>query len=433
MSDGGTLYAVATPPGRSGVAVIRLSGPDAFRCLTALCGIERTGLRARYATRVRLAYDGAAIDDALVIAFPRPHSFTGEDVAEFHTHGSHAVLAALAAALSDLGARPAGPGDFTRRAFANGKMDLTQVEGLADLLDAETDGQRRQALRLQEGALSRRVEGWTSTLLAALAHLEASIDFADEGDVAEAGDLLGPVASRLAALRAEMSDLLGMAPRAERMREGLRIVVAGPPNAGKSSLLNALAQRDAAIVTETPGTTRDALDVALDLGGVPVLLTDTAGLRETEDAVERLGIARTQERLASADLVLWLGADPPPLPAACPLWWVATKTDLTPPQEEADHAISTRTGAGLPALLAALAAFATERTGAGEAGLLTRERQRLMVLDASAALDAALAAPSAELCAEDLRHALHALHRLTGRFDVESVLDTLFAGFCIGK
>ncbi len=432
MNDG-TLYAVATPPGRSGIAVTRLSGPDALQCLATLTGIDKASLRPRYATRVRITHRGDAIDDALVIAFPRPHSFTGDDVAEFHTHGSRAVLAALTKALSDLGARPAGPGDFTRLAFANGKMDLTQVEGLADLIDAETEGQRRQALRLQEGALARRVEDWTATLLTALAHLEASIDFADEDDVAEAGDLLAPVADRLCVLRGDMSELLRLAPRAERMRDGLRIVVAGPPNAGKSSLLNALAQRDAAIVTETPGTTRDALDIALDLGGVPVLVTDTAGLRETDDTIERLGIARTQERLADADLVLWLGTEPPPAGHARPLWWVATKTDLDPPHETAAHAISTRTGEGLPELLCALTLFAVERTGAGEAGLLTRERQRLMVVDASVALDDALAAPSAELCTEDLRRALHALHRLTGRFDVESVLDTLFAGFCIGK
>ncbi|MEM7567476.1 MAG: tRNA uridine-5-carboxymethylaminomethyl(34) synthesis GTPase MnmE [Pseudomonadota bacterium] len=431
MDDGATIYAVATPPGRSGVAVIRVSGPEALALLRSLTG--RTILPPRRALLIRLVHDGAPIDDALVIAFPAPQSFTGEDVVEFQTHGSPAVLAALTRALSDLGARPAGPGAFTRRAFANGKMDLTQVEGLADLIDAETDGQRRQALRLQEGALARRVEAWTETLVTALAQLEASIDFSDEGDVADAGDLLEPGRAQLDKLAQEMASLLDAAPKAERMREGVRIVVAGPPNAGKSSLLNTLAEREVAIVTPVPGTTRDTLDVALDLAGVPVLLTDTAGLRETDDTVERLGIDRAEARMRDADLILWLGADPPSLDADPPIWWIGTKADLTPPPPDARYATSTVSGEGIAALTEAISAFAQTAAGAGEPGLVTRERQRLMIVEAEASLIRARQAPSPELCAEDLRAALHALHRLTGRFDVETVLDALFAGFCIGK
>ena len=351
MTDGDTIYAVATPPGRSGIAVVRVSGPQAEDCLAALTSVVVAPRRAALA---RLRHAGEIIDEALVLVFPAPHSFTGETVVEFHTHGSPAVLAALTRALGQLDARPAEAGAFTRRAFENGRMDLTEVEGLADLIDAETDGQRRQALRLQGGGLARATHGWIEALTAALAHLEAAIDFADEGDVMDAGDLLRPVQDRLAKVASAMDAALRGAASGERMREGLRIVVAGPPNAGKSTLLNALARREVAIVTDRPGTTRDALDIALDLGGVPVLLTDTAGLRDTEDAVERIGIARARARVAEADLVLWLSEDGEAPDIEGPaVWRIATKTDLRGADPSAGHAISAATGEGMAELVSA--------------------------------------------------------------------------------
>ena len=425
-----TIFAVATPPGRSGVAVTRVSGPDAEALLSRLTD---TDIPPRRAVLTRLAFEGAPIDEALVLLFPGPRSFTGETVVEFQTHGSPTVLSALARALVTCGARPAEAGAFTRRAFENGQLDMTEVEGLADLLDAETEGQRLQALRLQGGGLSQATKGWIEALTQALAMLEAAIDFADEGDVIAAGNPLAPVRQRLREASASMRDALSGARSGERMREGLRIVVAGPPNAGKSTLLNALARRDVAIVTDRPGTTRDTLDVALDLGGVPVQLTDTAGFRDTDDPVERIGIARAESRVAEADLVLWLGDEEPTVSAQA-LWRVATKIDLDAERGRgADYAVSARTGEGMDTLLTALSQFAVSFAGAGEPALITRERQRLSLEDAAQAIERAIQAGEPELMAEDLRSGLHALHRLTGRFDMETVLDTLFAGFCIGK
>ena len=441
-----TIHAIATPPGRSGVAVVRVSGPRVRAIVAALAGPVPAPRRASLR---RLVYEGRTIDEALVLVFPAPASFTGEDVAEFHTHGSLAVLAALLAALRDLGSRPAEPGAFTRRALENGRLDLTQVEGLADLLDAETEAQRRQALALQDGALSRLVAGWIAVLTDAMARIEARIDFAEEGDVAAQSDSDD---APLLAIRAAMQAALAEAGRGRRVREGLRVVVAGPPNAGKSSLMNALAQADVAIVTDVPGTTRDALDALLDCEGHAVLLTDTAGLRASDDAVERIGIARARDRIGAADLVLWLGDTAPPADLiGAPVWHIGTKadmkadmradrkTDLTPGSAHSVHLAhpapdlwtSARTGAGLAELTHRLAAFAGGQVASP--ALLARERQRAHVAEAAEAVARALDAPQPEMRADDLRAALTALHRLTGRFDVEHVLDALFSTFCIGK
>lgn len=425
-----TIYAAATPPGRSGVAIVRVSGPQAFSCAERLTGRRPTPRRA---SLLPLRHDGERLDTALVLAFPGPSSFTGEDVVEFQTHGSPTVLAALSKALRDLGAVPADPGAFTRRAFENGRLDLTQVEGLADLLAAETDGQRRQALRVSEGGLAAQIAGWIDALLRMAARIEAQVDFSDEGDVVDRREAADPIQGEFTALIEEMRGALDGAPAAKRMRRGLRIVLAGPPNAGKSTLLNALAGRDAAIVTDRPGTTRDALDVALDLGGVAVTLTDTAGLRETDDPVEVIGVGRARARIEEADLVLWLDPEGArPLPSSVPTWRLRPKADdADTPATGADLALSAVTGRNMDELLGRLRRFAAAQTRTDS--LLAQDRQREAVAAALVAAERAEARPEPELCAEDLRTALHALYRLTGRFDVEHVLDALFADFCIGK
>jgi tRNA modification GTPase len=398
--------------------------------------------------RVRDPENGEVIDSALALWFPGPQSETGEDTAELQLHGGRAVIAAVLAALGRLeGFRLAEPGEFTRRAFENGRLDLTAVEGLADLIYAETEAQRRQAYRQLRGSLKERAETWRSRLIEALALVEARIDFSDQ-DVPE--DLVGPALKIAQTLRDEIVSVLADERRGERLRDGLRVAIAGPPNAGKSSLLNRIARRDAAIVTPLPGTTRDVIEVHLDLEGYPVTLLDTAGIRDTEDPVEQEGVRRARTRAASADLVLWVVDASRPIPSeegdsgGERLWAVHNKTDLLDSGAQAlcslraapdTYRISALTGAGLEALLNALTRFVSEALGSGEDVLVTRERHRRALRDTVDALDRALgeAAVREDIVAEELRLAARALGRLTGRVDVEEILDVIFQDFCIGK
>jgi tRNA modification GTPase len=451
VSAADTIVAPASGTGRAAIAVIRISGPRARAVLEALCGgappprqasLREIGLPAR-----------AAIDRGLVLWFPAPASFTGEDMAELHVHGSRAVVREVVDAVLALpGMRLAEPGEFARRAFENGKLDLTQVEGLADLIDAETEAQARQALAQAEGSLRALYESWRGELVRAQALMEAGLDFADEGDVvADVSAKADAIVANLrAAIARHLADRSG-----ERLRDGLRVVIAGAPNAGKSSLLNALAKRDVAIVSEEAGTTRDVIEVHLDLAGVPVILADTAGLREAEGRVEAAGIDRALKRVDEADLVLWVvdATDPvwnPPsgmtlhdsrqisaIRGAVTHISVLNKIDLAPRAGAGREAIeiSAKTGEGIDRLVAALAERATEAAGSGAGGpLLTRTRHRVELEGAEAALrrygDPGL---SPELKAEELRIAAHHLGRLTGRIDVEEVLGAIFAEFCIGK
>ena len=432
-----TLFAPATGFGRAAVSVIRLSGPAAGPVLAALGGPLPPARRLSLRT-LRDPTDGTVLDQALVAFFPGPGTYSGEDMAELHLHGGTAVRAGVLAALArQPGCRAAGPGEFTRRAVLNGRMDLAEAEGVADLIDAETEGQRRQALRQLEGALSRQVAAWREEAIACLASAEAALDFADEGDVDDEG-LDAALLGRATALRDAVAAALADGRRGERLREGFWVVLAGEPNAGKSTLLNALARREAAIVSDSPGTTRDAIEVRLDLDGLPVVLVDTAGLRDTVEAVEAEGIRRSRARIAQADLVLALvppGGTLPDLDGA-PALVVRTKADLPGGTGGADLAVSARTGDGLPALLDALHARAEAGLGQGDA-LITRARHRDALARCHGHLDRLCAGVGRghppELAAEDLRLAVRALGEVGGHVGVEDVLDRLFAGFCIGK
>ncbi|MGO4286486.1 tRNA uridine-5-carboxymethylaminomethyl(34) synthesis GTPase MnmE [Bosea sp. TAB14] len=429
-----TIVALSSAPGRAGVAVLRVSGPRVRFALETTAGIIPP---PRLATlRVLRDAEGQLIDRGLVLFFPGPTSFTGEDIVEFHIHGSRAVLAALLRHLTALpGLRLAEAGEFTRRAFEAGKLDLAAVEGLADLIDSETEWQRRQALRQMDGALGVLAGQWRTQLLEAMTLLAAEIDFSDEGDVE--GPLHDEAMRIAASVLGSLRGALGSFAMGERVREGFVVVLAGPPNAGKSSLLNAMARRDVAIVSPVAGTTRDALEVRLDLDGLPVILIDTAGLRESVDPIEVEGVRRARALVERADLVLSLrGIDSEPYRTAeeVPQIPVATKADLGGPVLPGERAISVKNGEGLPELLAAIGEY-LRGLGQGEPALLTRERHRIAVADAIAALERAtksVGAPS-ELLAEDIRLAVMALERLVGRIGVEDVLDHLFAGFCIGK
>ncbi len=459
MPQADTIYAPATAPGPAGLAVIRISGPQAGAALAALTG--KALPKPRQASRALLRdpagpAPGEPLDDALALWFPGPVSFTGEDVAELHIHGGRAVLAALLRVLAGLpGLRLAAPGEFSRRAFEHGKLDLTAAEGIADLVHAETEAQRRQGLRQMQGELGRLYEGWRGSLLRALAHLEADIDFPDEDLPTGMAEAVRP---EITVLRTAIAAHLADNRRGERLREGVAVVILGPPNAGKSSLLNLLARREAAIVSDIAGTTRDIIEVRLDLGGYPVLLADTAGLRASADRIESEGMRRALARAAEADLKLilldaaqldagqWAGPGPiiPPETAAlidanCLL--IANKTDLAPLPPDAAYAgrpvlpLSAETGAGLEAVLAALEAEVAARYGLTGSAQLTRARHREALTDCLAALDRFLAAADmdAELAAEDIRLAARALGRITGRVGVEDMLDIVFRDFCIGK
>ena len=467
-----TIFALSTAQGRAGVAVIRVSGKAALRTLEVLCEGDVPTPRMATVRSLRDPRNGQVLDRALVLWFPGPASFTGEDVAEFHVHGGRAVIAGVLDALSGAGLRMAEPGEFTRRAFENGKLDLTEVEGLSDLLNAETVAQRSQALSQLDGALRERYEGWRRSLLRAMAYVEASLDFSDEGDIAEgAFNAALPEARTLAA---ELEGTLDDGHRGEILREGIRVAIVGAPNVGKSSLLNALAGREAAIVFDEPGTTRDIIEVALDLDGFPFILHDTAGLRDTPSAVEREGIRRALSVAADADVVISMSDVSAPHPVLLPMGEETPErnpVDTTPSplpwgegQDEGSEArtkavivvlnkadlllskpeccveavlISAKTGEGLDAIKAALVSFARENFGAAEAPLITRARHRQEIGRAHGALGSFLAGAEAgdhpELAAEHLREAADALGRLTGRLDVEDVLGQIFSEFCVGK
>ncbi|HEX7791553.1 MAG TPA: tRNA uridine-5-carboxymethylaminomethyl(34) synthesis GTPase MnmE [Afipia sp.] len=443
FSAGQTIFALSSGRAPSAIAIVRVSGPQAGLTLERLCGHVPSPRIAHVATLRDLG--GNAIDESVALWFPAPRSATGEDVAEFHVHGGRAVIAALFDAIGAIdGLRPAEPGEFTRRAFENGKLDLTEAEGLDDLIHADTDRQRRQALRHLKGLLGERAEIWRQQIIEASALIEAGIDFSDEGDVSS--ELMTPALKKIAELKSEIEETLAASAQSERLREGLTVAIAGPPNAGKSTLLNRLARRDAAIVSPHAGTTRDIIEVHLDLDGYPVTLIDTAGVRETEDPVEREGVRRARDRARTSDLVLWLvdANDPAALAIQnpdghAPVWLVRNKVDLVPDKgragDESQFDISASRGDGIAALVAALVSYAQDYFGSGEMALVSRVRHRTLLGDTLAALSRAeeAAGQGEELMAEELRVAAHALGRLTGRVDVEDVLDVIFREFCIGK
>jgi tRNA modification GTPase len=452
-----TIFALSSGRPPSAISIVRVSGAAAGSALALLAGKMPM---PRLATRALLRdADQQPIDDAVVLWFPGPASATGEDVAEFHVHGGRAVLAALFAALSALeNVRTAEPGEFTRRAFENGKLDLTEAEGLDDLIHADTDRQRRQALRQLKGLLGDRARNWRRQIIDASALIEAGIDFSDEGDVP--AELIEPALARIKALSGEIQEVLAAQGRGERLREGLVVAIAGPPNVGKSTLMNQLARREVAIVSPHAGTTRDVIEIDLDLDGYPVTVIDTAGIRETDDPVEQEGVRRARARAAEADLVLWMtdaqrregGSE-----GAAPVWRIRNKIDLdtvgadtpgplndaapgpladSPPgSDRAEFSISARRGDGIAELIAALISFARDYFGSGEGSLFGRARQRKLLQQTADSLQRSIGAISSgeELAAEDLRMAAYSLGRLLGRVDVEDILDVIFREFCIGK
>ncbi len=426
-----TVYALATAQGRAGVAVIRVSGPQAHDACLRLCGSVPAARQA--AVRRLHDVDGRQLDEALVLVFDEGASFTGEAVVEFHLHGSIAVVHAVLRELSTMqGLRPAEAGEFTRRALENGRLDLAQVEGLADLIDAETEAQRKQALRVLSGDLGKLAEGWRRDLIRAAALLEATIDFADE-DVPV--DVTPEVRALVTSVLKQLDREVAGVRTAERIRTGFEVAIVGAPNVGKSTLLNALAGREAAITSEYAGTTRDVIEVRMDLGGLPVTLLDTAGLRETSDVIEEIGIRRARERAAMADLRVFLiedGQQPDLVPEDEDIVLFA-KADL---RDDKTKAVSGVSGEGVETLVQQI----TERLSSRLAGLgiATRERHRLAMERAISAMNGALdyltAGPDRyDLAAEDLRHAIRALESLVGRIDVENLLDEIFASFCVGK
>ncbi len=457
MSDRSTIFALSSGRPPAAIAVVRISGPAAGLALEKLTGRLPHPRRAAL-VRVRDPVRGEAIDEALALWFPAPHSETGEDVAELQLHGGHAVVAGVLDALGKFeGCRLAEPGEFTRRAFENGRLDLTAVEGLADLIASETPAQRRQAFRQLKGLIGDRAEVWRQRLIGALALVEARIDFSDEADVPE--DLIGPALDAAQQLHGEIAEALSGSQHGERLRDGLVVAIAGPPNAGKSTLLNRLARREAAIVSPYAGTTRDVIEVHLDLGGYPVTLLDTAGIRDSVEPVEQEGVRRARERAAAADLVLWatdgsaVGGAQSDVPAAlsgAAVWHIKNKVDLlgklpsktknkgeTKSEYKFIFYLSAVTGDGVDDLTKALGTYAGQYFAAAEASIVTRARHRRALEDTLAALDRALALGKAddreELIAEELRTAATTLGRLTGRIDVEDILDVIFRDFCIGK
>ena len=444
----GTIFGQSTVPGRSAIAVVRISGARAGEVVKGLAGRLLPPRRACLC-HLRHPKTGETLDHAVVLWFSGPASYTGEDVAEFQLHGGRAVIDGVLEVLAAWpGLRVAEPGEFTRRAFENGKMDLTEAEGLADLVAAETRSQRRQALRQLDGELGRLYEGWRSVLMNGLALVEAEIDFPEEG-LPEA--LTAPVWHNIRGVIQEIRQHLDDRRRGERLREGLGAVIVGAPNVGKSSLLNRLAGRDAAIVSDQAGTTRDVVEVALDLAGYPLLVADTAGLRRSEDGVEREGVRRARDRASRADLVLarvdaqsWPEIDQATRDVmADDCFVLVNKCDLRPVSGNSEGngmaiwPISCRTGAGLDELLEGLTGAVRERLDSGAAPALSRARHREALESCVKALERALEGAGTvgrpELAGEDLRHAVAALGRITGRVDVEDLLDVIFRELCIGK
>jgi tRNA modification GTPase len=437
-----TIFALSSGRLPSAIAIVRVSGPQARAALTRL---TKASPVPRVAARVLLR-DAASdpIDDAVMLWFPGPASATGEDVVEFHVHGGRAVLASVFAELSAIdNMRLAEPGEFTRRAFENGKLDLTEAEGLDDLIHADTDRQRRQALRQLRGLLGDKARDWRAQIIEASALIEAGIDFSDEGDVP--AELTGPALAKIRTLLGEILKVLGASSGGERLRDGLVVALAGPPNVGKSTLMNLLARREVAIVSPHAGTTRDVIEVQLDLDGYPVTLIDTAGIREADDPVEQEGVRRARARAAEADLVLWLiDAESEKIEPAggAPVWLVRNKIDLGTgavtsgqPLDLRAFRISARGGDGVADLIAAIIGFAQDYFGASEAGLISRERHRKLLQETAGSLQRSvdMIGSGEELAAEDLRRAATSLGRLLGRVDVEDVLDVIFRDFCIGK
>jgi tRNA modification GTPase len=446
ITEADTIFALATAPGRAGVSVMRVSGSQASNILTRLTNSKLP--KPRHAALKKIfSVHKQAIDQALVLWFPGPNSFTGEDVVEFHLHGSVAVVDALSQALFSLGLRQAEAGEFTRRAFQNGKMDLTEAEGLADLIDAQTEGQRQQALRQMQGGLRDVYEGWRSSILDSLAFVEGEIDFPDEEDVPDAlAQRAGP---GLDILAAELQSALAEGDRGERVRHGLDIAIIGAPNAGKSLIINRLSGRDAAIVSPEAGTTRDIVEVHVELAGLPVRISDTAGLRETDNAVEAEGVKRARKRAGEADLrlavidvslrgnrevladidegdiVLLNKSDLPKITGSL-------EHDL---RGREIHKVSAETGEGFDNLVLALEGVVRTRFGAREQAGLTRMRHRECAVNALESVQKARQCLSGapELAGAELRLALHAIKELAGESDIEAVLDRVFSSFCIGK
>lgn len=440
-----TIFALSSGRGKAGVAVIRISGTETKAIIRSL---TRRIPAARVATLTTFVdpQNEQALDRGLLLWFPAPASFTGEDMAEMHVHGGRAVLEAVFQVLTRFrGVREAEPGEFTRRAFENGKLDLTTAEGLADLIEAETEVQRRQAFRQSNGELQRLYDGWRATLLKALASMEAELDFSDEEDVpVEVTETARLVVMEL---HRALSRHLADKRRGEILRDGICVVIAGPPNAGKSSLMNALVRRDVAIVSAEAGTTRDVIEAHLDLGGLPVILMDTAGIREAEGAIEQEGVRRTIDRARNADVILWLrdgSAKNAPGPETIAIEQqqreplvieIHNKCDLATVPQSSGIRLSAKTGDGLDTLITCLTKAAQNIVGSNESVGITRARHRHELQICLAALDRFLTGDFAalELRAEDLRHAASAIGRLTGRIDVEEVLNLIFAEFCIGK
>jgi tRNA modification GTPase len=445
-----TIFALASGRPPSAISIVRVSGSQAGIALELIAGKLPT---PRMATRVLLRDAGEQpIDDAVVLWFPAPASSTGENVAEFHVHGGRAILTALFAALSALeGVRAAEPGEFTRRAFENGKLDLTEAEALDDLIHADTERQRRQSLRQLKGLLGDRVRDWRARIIEASALIEAGIDFSDEGDVPS--ELTAPARVKVEALLGEIREVLAAKGRSERLRDGLVVAIAGLPNVGKSTLMNQLARREVAIVSPHAGTTRDVIEIQLDLDGYPVTAIDTAGIRETDDPVEQEGVRRARSRAEGADLALWMvdAEHPQARPDLRGLSWVVrNKIDLEAdgalmavrlgrPLDEsghpADFEISASRGDGIEELVAALVLFARDYFGSVDEGLIGRQRQRELLRQAVDSLQCSLNVMVAgeELAAEELRAAAQSLGRLLGRVDIEDVLGAIFSRFCVGK
>lgn len=428
-----TIFAMASGVGKAALAVLRVSGPECSTVLTALC--PRLPPPRRASLRRLHTADGVLLDTALVLWFPGPNSFTGEDSFELHLHGGAAVHEGVMAALAALGGRPAEPGEFSRRAVSHGRMDLLEAEAVADLIDAETALQRDQALKQMGGTLSVLYRAWSTRLLHLLAHQEALIDFPDE-DLPPETDAAMRLA--IATLAQECTTHLAEGRRGERLRSGLVFAVAGSPNSGKSTLINALCQRDIAIVSPIAGTTRDVLEARVEIAGVPVTLLDTAGLRDSDDPLEAEGIRRARARLETADLILALHpatqtASHPVSEGPTPVLDLRTMSDLNGPQQGEMLAISALTGDGMAALLVTLENHTKRLTGSSGAPVFTRARHRVALEQAVAHLNASLQSGLAELRGEELRLALNALGRITGAVSVEEVLDSVFSQFCIGK
>lgn len=428
-----TIFALASGRGRGGVAVVRISGPDAD---TALKVLSRAALPHERQAAVRTIFgklNDNIIDSALVLRFVAPRSYTGENTVEFQIHGGPAVVSALIAELNALpGLRLAEPGEFTRRAVENGRLDLTQAEAIADLVEAETEAQHRQAVRQYQGGLSQLFDGWRSRLIGAAAWIEATVDFPDEEIPA---DSLKISREEIAAIAREIRAHLNDGRRGEILRDGFHIAVIGPPNAGKSSLVNALAQRDVAIVSDIPGTTRDVLEVRLNLKGYPVILSDTAGLREARDPIEEEGVRRAQARAAEADLRLLVldGLGEAPASSLVGEVEIRSKADLVRDRRDKQLWVSAKTGEGIAQLVDILAKYAESRMEEGASSVLSRARHRLGLEQVADHLRDTLEVEAPELAAEHLRLGLREIGRLTGRVDLDELLDVVFRDFCLGK